>query len=419
MSEHTVMPQTADLSVLVQQLLLAQGGKYASSVDELTYMHSPLLVRLGAKGGEEYGRSLPSGLYLVVPWDLQTVDRVETFISRVMASENRPDSVVLVSSRGGLARHELDSLMGRCGVNVVAVDHFSQSAFGERHLAHALASLFEDGAAAALRWVNPLSQMTVLADPRDPYVFFERLRRANPKATATRLLIGANVLVYFAMKLSGGGNYFDGFSGEKLIDWGANISAFTISQGETWRLLTCTFLHADLMHIGFNMYALKVLGDTAERLFGTPMFVALYLLSALGGSVASLGFTLSADPQLPSVGASGAVFGIMGGLLGFALSRRGTVPPEVFKGLTRSALMFIAINVAIGFTVAFIDNAAHLGGLAAGIVGGYFLSRDLPPSPQPSPRLRGTVIVAMLVGLTVGYFLAAHGIEAAALRAYR
>ena len=101
----------------------------------------------------------------------------------------------------------------------------------------------------------------------------------------------------------------------------------------------------------------------------------------------------------------------MGALLGFALARRQSVPPRVFKGLTRSALFFIGINIAIGFSLSFVDNAAHLGGLAVGVPVGALLSRDLPPAPQPAAALRALAVVITSLVLFGAYHLSAAAID--------
>jgi len=225
-------------------------------------------------------------------------------------------------------------------------------------------------------------------------------------------LVIANVMVFLIMSAEVG---MGDFTIEQFIRYGANFAALTAGDDQWWRLVSCTFLHGGLLHLAFNMYALKVLGELAERLFGSAMFALVYILSGLGGSIASLGWTLAATPQTFSVGASGAVFGLMGALLGFALARKQSVPPKVFKGLTRSALFFIGINVAIGLSLAFVDNAAHLGGLAVGLPVGAALSRDLPPAPQPAVALRALAVGITALALLVAYHFSAAAIDEQAI----
>lgn len=126
------------------------------------------------------------------------------------------------------------------------------------------------------------------------------------------------------------------------------------NNGEYYRMLTSAFLHAGLLHLGFNMFALYLFGSQVEAALGIPRFVALYLLAALGGSAASLFFS---SPQQLSLGASGAVFGIFGAY--FVIART--------KGLDTSQVGgLIVINLILGAVVPQIDNAAHVGGLVTG-----------------------------------------------------
>ena len=125
---------------------------------------------------------------------------------------------------------------------------------------------------------------------------------------------------------------------------------------EPWRMVTAAFLHSTgfLLHIAFNMYALWIMGQALEPLLGRARFLALYLLSAFGGSVAVL---LLSNPLQSVVGASGAVFGLFGAMFIVQRSRGGDV---------RQLVVLIAINGVLGFVVSGISWQAHLGGLLAG-----------------------------------------------------
>jgi membrane associated rhomboid family serine protease len=138
-------------------------------------------------------------------------------------------------------------------------------------------------------------------------------------------------------------------------------AAIGVAAGEYYRLLTSAFMHGGILHIMFNMWVLLALGPTLESLLGRSRFLALYLLSALGGSVASYAF---GQPNIPSVGASGAIFGLMGAVL--------VVGKRLRQDVT-NVLVLIGINIAIGFVVPNIDWRAHLGGLLTGVfVGAVF-----------------------------------------------
>ena len=129
--------------------------------------------------------------------------------------------------------------------------------------------------------------------------------------------------------------------------------------GEYYRIITCSFLHADIIHLVFNMYALYILGSQLECFLGRFKYTIIYIISIVTASLLSI--TLGNNP---SVGASGAIFGIMGGMLYFGYHYR------VFLGTTlKSQLVpLITINLLYGFTVPGIDNFAHIGGLIGGVL---------------------------------------------------
>ncbi|MCO4763807.1 MAG: rhomboid family intramembrane serine protease [Myxococcales bacterium] len=399
-----ITPPTAEFSALTQQLLLSQGAQYRSHIGEAHWKAVPVMLELDGSGQALPGTSaLPAGKWLVLPWDAAEPHLLENWLAHLTSdSDQVPDHVVMITSLGHVNEGWLSALSIKFGLQISALQVAIHSVAGAEQLARPLDCLFEEETQDALRQINPLEHLTALADPRNHAVFLERLRRATPGAFVTRTLIGLNIGVYVVMLLLTGFDLFGGFTVDQLTEWGANVSSLTMTDGQWWRLLSCTFVHAGLLHLGMNMWALHALGEMAERLFGNRIFVVVYLLSGLGGSIASLGFTLTAHPMMPSIGASGAVFGIMGGLLGFMLSRRGSVPPALYRSLTRNAIFFIGLNLMIGLSIEAIDNAAHMGGLATGTIAGALLSRDLPPAPQPSLAARATGIGAVLLALGLG-----------------
>jgi len=165
------------------------------------------------------------------------------------------------------------------------------------------------------------------------------------KPTVTYALIGINVAVFGIQMLVG--------ISALATDFGMWPFGIAIG-GEWWRLLTSAFLHGSFLHIGFNMFVLFALGPTLERVLGHGRYLALYLLAALGGSVASYVFS---DIRTVSVGASGAIFGLMGALL---------VAGRWLKSDVRQVAILLMINVVIGFLAPGIDWRAHLGGLVVG-----------------------------------------------------
>ncbi|MGJ7915694.1 rhomboid family intramembrane serine protease [Massilia sp. LXY-6] len=163
----------------------------------------------------------------------------------------------------------------------------------------------------------------------------------------------------------------------QLVAWGSNVPRWTLGAGEWWRLVTSAFLHGNLLHLGMNMFALWQAGQLVERIFGSLRFAGLYLLAGIGGSLGSLLWGLLTHHPVNSVGASGAIFGIIGGLFAFIGREHSGVPPTVVRDLRASIGPFLLFNIGAGFLYPHTDNAAHIGGLAAGWLAGHLLARSL------------------------------------------
>ena len=214
---------------------------------------------------------------------------------------------------------------------------------------------------------------------------FEQIARsASPRVIATPVIVAFCVGTFAIMAARGVSPVEP--TAQELYPWGANFGPGVIVDGEVWRLLSCMFLHFGFMHLAFNMWCLVKAGPLAERLFGHLGFAVLYLLSGLGGSLASLWY----HPMIVSAGASGAIFGVFGALLGCSVARSHALSASALKPLRSSVLTFIAYNIAFGLMNTGIDNAAHLGGLLTGPACGLVLSRPagrvergLGPGPAP------------------------------------
>ena len=242
-------------------------------------------------------------------------------------------------------------------------------------------------------------------------LFGDLLAVLTPRLWVTRALIVANLLVFAAMGAAqavNGGSPISP-SAELLMAWG-NFAPRT-TQGEWWRLLTSMFVHAGLLHIALNMWVLYDAGSLLERLVGNVGFILLYFVSGLVGSLASSWW----HPYTVSVGASGAVFGVIGGLIGFLAWRR-DIPLGPFARIRNSAIAFVGYNIVFGVGFNFfsnmgaddgatrvgIDMAAHLGGLVAGILCGLVLrARLLPPALNKKGRPRRDFLLALLGALVV------------------
>jgi rhomboid protease GluP len=203
----------------------------------------------------------------------------------------------------------------------------------------------------------------------DEAQFQQDLREVTPSVIWTWLFIGANIAIFASLVLV----YHVSFmapSAQDLLPWGANFAPYTTS-GEWWRLLTCMFLHFGLLHIGFNMWILKEVGPLVERLVGNTGFLILYLGSGLVASLASTWW----NPEAVSAGASGAIFGVIGALLGVLILGHGIIPKASLSRLRKVVTTFVFYNVYIGLNSPGIDMAAHLGGLGAGVLCGMAMTR--------------------------------------------
>lgn len=213
-------------------------------------------------------------------------------------------------------------------------------------------------------------------------------RRSTPRirtafqatAPGVRAIIGITILVYIADQLLG-------LTGE-LASYPPATAA-----GQWYRLLTPMLLHANLLHIGLNMYILYIYGPHAEQAFGTARFVAIYVISGFLGAVASYAFS---PCQAVGVGASGAVFGIAGVLFVFAYNRRSSALMGSFLGGLR---FFIIANLIFGFIIPGIDNFAHLGGLTAGLLLGFGFDRPESPTKATVQLVTAAAVIALGVGL--------------------
>jgi rhomboid protease GluP len=181
----------------------------------------------------------------------------------------------------------------------------------------------------------------------------------------TRALLIVNIGMFVVEVAAGAGTALAAGPGLRtLFDLGA-MQPLAIAQGhQYWRLFTAMFLHAGLLHLALNMYGLYLFGSIIEATYGEVKFLAIYFAAGLMASVASFVFS---DPHSVAVGASGAIFGLLGAWVAFNFRRRG----DAFASANlRWALMLIGINLVLGFSIAGIDNFAHLGGLVTGATAG-------------------------------------------------
>lgn len=180
----------------------------------------------------------------------------------------------------------------------------------------------------------------------------------------TYTIIAANILVFIiccilSSRIVKFPDWIMEFPEYILLLMGAKFNSL-IDAGQYYRLITPMFLHAGLIHIALNMYALYCIGPLAEKVYGRINYVGIYFFSGIISSLASYIFS----PSSLSVGASGAIFGLFGAILIFALRER----DRIGKNLMLNMIFVIAINLLFGFRMPNIDNSAHLGGLVGGLI---------------------------------------------------
>lgn len=233
-------------------------------------------------------------------------------------------------------------------------------------------------------------QAIAAAQQRDERRFFQNLfSRAAP---ISYLLIGINVIYYFITA-------WYGLEAATFIAFGAKTNAL-LREGDWFRLVTPIFIHGGLLHLGFNSYALYLNGPLVEKLYGSARFLLIYLLSGIGGVLGSyIWQEVTNHPDVPSVGASGAIFGLFGLLAVFGYKYKQEIPENLSKALRSSVLPVIAINLIIGFSVPFIDNGAHIGGLIVGAL----LTLAIPYLPLGDRRAStsGLIILAVCFAVIV------------------
>ncbi len=233
------------------------------------------------------------------------------------------------------------------------------------------------------------------------------------RAWATWVLLALNVLVYLAAVAFG--IFLQMTLNESsvvsyqlalfLMGWKDNEMIYL--HGQYWRLLTATFLHGGLIHLAMNGLGIYIIGRQTEYVYGTGRFVAVYFVSGLSGSVLSYAFNAA-----PAVGASGALFGIVGALSVFFYTTRNLLG-EFSRSQLQGMIVLVVINLFFGFSVGNIDNFGHIGGLIGGVASGWLLvpryrvdTRFLPPVvvKQSFPLMWvGVAGLFILLGVAVAF----------------
>lgn len=206
------------------------------------------------------------------------------------------------------------------------------------------------------------------------------------KPILTYTLIIINVAVFLA--LMGLAGFNAGLYGDLLLRYGAKING-NIVAGEYWRLFTAMFLHGGLVHLLINSFSLNVVGTITENIYGRRRFIVIYLVAGIVGNLVSLCFS-----AYPGVGASGAIFGLLGAMLYLGIQN----PEFMRSGFGKDILGMAVLNLAYGFTASGIDNFAHMGGLVGGFLATGVLTASVARFSVNTRFLSALVLGAVSAG---------------------
>ncbi len=214
----------------------------------------------------------------------------------------------------------------------------------------------------------------------------------SPQPVVTYTIVALNVIVFILMTIKG----INIFNPEamQILDWGGNMSTRTLS-GEWWRLFTSLFVHIGIIHLVVNMLVLLMAGIYLESLVGSWRFLLAYLCTGVFASLTSIWWH---NPPLVSAGASGAIFGIYGVFLALLTTR--LLPKSVRNQLLTSVVIMVVYNLANGLKAG-VDNAAHIGGLIAGLLIGYGFYFSIRPQADEKPRSRIPELITAVVTIAV------------------
>lgn len=219
-----------------------------------------------------------------------------------------------------------------------------------------------------------------------------------PESLSSYVLISISLIVFMLMVARDGG--FLSPSTATIYAWGADFGPASLGP-QPWRLVTSMFVHIGILHLVMNMFVLSSIGPLTEKLFGRVGFLAVYLLAGIGGNFVSIAW----NPTIVSAGASGAVFGLFGALLGLLLTQRDSFPSAFVQENLSSILTFLGLNIVFGMSVGRINNAAHLGGLATGFLIAVAWRPDVTGWGNRSKLRQGIgLVLALAVLAGVGWF---------------
>ncbi len=239
------------------------------------------------------------------------------------------------------------------------------------------------------------------------------------------IFLVANLFVFMLMWESSGMKtsvLWAGFDEGVLLAYGAKTNYAIHHNHELWRFVTPIFIHVNLLHLFVNMYSLWVIGPWVEKLYGSAKFVVFWVATGIAGVLASYltvipgahpgligSFLIKTGDMVPSVGASGALFGLIGVLFVFGLKYRRELPEGFKRAFGTGLLPVILLNLGIGFLGRnIIDNAAHLGGLLSGAVLASVISYKRPGARTGVTIAWRVLQIAALLLVAVCFFMAAR-----------
>lgn len=230
------------------------------------------------------------------------------------------------------------------------------------------------------------------------------LQHLSRPSVVPSLLILASFAAHVLVVLYAGGDFWRRLLGSDHLHYAllrcGGKSNTLIAEGEVWRLLSAVFLHGSLLHLVVNCVGIHYLGKFAENLFGLRRVLLLYVFSGFGATVASFLFS-----DALSVGASGAVFGLLGGVGVMLLRMREQLPRRARRILLLAPLLWVVPNLILGWFIEDVDNAAHVGGLLAGCAMGVGFQSELFSAtrrPSEGPVTAAAALAVVMLALTAG-----------------
>lgn len=232
--------------------------------------------------------------------------------------------------------------------------------------------------------------------------FYRLLRAPGRQPWVTAFVVLACLGVYVIQAAISG--YWVALDGVTLTEWGINIGPQTV-HGAWWRLPASIFLHLNLVHLAVNMWVLWSAGRLAERLFGNLVYAVIYLVAGLVGGLLSIAW----NPAVVTAGASGAIFGVLGALIAYLVHGGTRVPRRILRAHLIPTLLFTLFSILNGLAQAGIDNAAHVGGLVAGLLLGWAFAIPFSRQSGGLAVAQGVASLALVIAGVAGLLFQVTG----------